>query len=197
MKLRVLGVIACIIFFTSCDKDNSEVPNTPEPENETLCVSVQEKALYDLIMEYRAEHNLEAIPLTFSMTTVAKAHATDLKNNASSFSSECNNHSWSDDGAWTGCCYTPDHANPGCMWDKPRELSNYTGNGFENVCWGFQNATGALDLWKNSEAHNALILNLGIWENDWNAIGIGMDGIYATAWFGHSEDPDGTIGVCP
>jgi len=181
------------------DDDSVEVivEPEPEPENMELCTKVQESALYDLIMEYRAENGLPSIPLSFSLTTVAQMHASDLQKNANSFASDCNNHSWSGDGAWNECCYVGDHSNAECMWEKPRELTDYPDNGFEIVSWGFQDTEGALDLWIESEPHNDVLLNRSFWDDDWNAIGVGIDGNFATAWFGKTADSDGTIEQCP
>ena len=61
---------------------------------------------------------------------VAEAHVQDLSYNQP-VGGQCNMHSWSDRGSWSGCCYTDDHAASQCMWDKPRELTRYPGNGFE------------------------------------------------------------------
>ena len=38
-------------------------------------------------------------------------------------SGQCNTHSWSANARWSACCYTRDHAQARCMWDKPREIS--------------------------------------------------------------------------
>ena len=57
---------------------------------------------------------------------------------------ECNLHSWSDKGPWSACCYTPDHAQAQCMWDKPSELTNYPGNGYEISAAGYDSAQAAL-----------------------------------------------------
>lgn len=202
MTPKRIFLLALLVFFASCT-DNGDDPGIPDviPEVEDaidLCISADEKALYDLIMDYRFANGLGSIPLSLAMTKTAQAHATDLKNNASNFASECNNHSWSDDGVWNGCCYLEDHSDPNCMWDKPQEIAGYESEGFEIVSWGFGNNAGALELWQNSGPHDAVILNLGIWESvEWNAIGVGMDGIYACAWFGKVSDLDGVVDECP
>lgn len=80
------------------------------------------------------------------------------------------------------------------MWDKPKELTGYKGNGYENAymhSWGAK-ANTALQSWKNSRSHNVVILNQDTWKNrQWKSIGVGIYGIWAVTWFGEEEDPDG------
>ena len=84
------------------------------------------------------------------------------------------------------------------MWDKPREIARYRGSGFEIAFWRSSSASSqlpvvspdaALNGWKTSPGHNAVILNQGIWhDNRWRAIGIGMSEHYAVVWFGEATD---------
>ena len=109
-------------------------------------------------------------------------------------------HSWSDNGSWTACCYTSDHAKAKCMWDKPKELSSYKGNGFE-IAFGTSgytvNAAGALEAWKQSSGHNAVIINDGVWKTmKWQAVGIGIYKAYAVIWFGTQKDEAGVAIQC-
>ena len=141
-------------------------------------------------MEYRKENALPVIPISRSLTYVAQTHAKDLAINRPD-TGGCNAHSWSSAGNWTSCCYTPDHAQAKCMWNKPRELTSYKGNGYEIACriYGSRgdismSAENALQSWKTSSAHNAVIINQGIWKNKWNAIGVGICKGFAVAWFG-------------
>lgn len=152
-------------------------------------LSEEEIKLYELVMEYRAKNGLPSIPLSVSLTKVAKAHVEDLQVNKP-VTSKCNLHSWSDKGPWMACCYTNDHANANCMWSKPRELTSYKGNGYEISFWtsGSATATQALNGWKTSSGHNSVIINAGIWNKKWNAIGVGLSENYAVVWFGHELD---------
>ncbi len=148
--------------------------------------------LIDLLNEYRAENALGPIPASSSLCTVGDLHVQDLATEAPHSAAECNLHSWSDAGPWSGCCYTSDHAAAQCMWDKPRELTAYPGNGYENAAGG-GGALGpaeALELWKGSAGHNAVMLNEGTWANlTWNAVGVGISDGYAVLWFGEESDP--------
>jgi uncharacterized protein YkwD len=149
----------------------------------------QESKLYDLIMEYRREKGLPKIQLSHSLTYVAKMHAQDLAINKPDVGN-CNMHSWSSNGKWAPCCYTDDHAQAKLMWSKPKELTNYRGNGYEISYWNSEgaDATDALYGWKESSGHNALIINQGVWHEKWNAIGIAIYNEYAVVWFGNILD---------
>jgi uncharacterized protein YkwD len=149
-------------------------------------LSEEETKLYSIIMEYRAANGLPQIPLSGALTYVAQTHVKDLVNNHP-VTEQCNPHSWSDKGNWTPCCYTSDHSQAACIWSKPREMTNYRGNGYEILFMADSAATavGALDAWKSSPGHNATILNRDFWGQPWNAIGIGMYQGYAVVWFGN------------
>ena len=154
-------------------------------------ISSDESELYNLVMKYRKSKGLPAIPLSKSLTVVAQIHAQDLDENYIA-DNKCNLHSWSSSGNWKPVCYTKDHAQAKLMWSKPRELTSYKGEGYEIVFAEDEeylaNAENALDSWKQSRAHNAVILNKGIWKEKWNAIGIGIVGSYAVIWFGKETD---------
>jgi uncharacterized protein YkwD len=157
-----------------------------------VCLSEEEQKLYDLIMQYRKSKKLKAIPISAALTRVAQAHVRDLSENyESSDTNPCNPHSWSDKGKWTSCCYTQDHKQASCMWNKPKEISGYEGNGFEIAYYSSAgaNAVEGLAGWKKSPGHNPLLVNLGTWsKTEWKAIGIGIYEQYGVVWFGEVED---------
>jgi uncharacterized protein YkwD len=147
-----------------------------------------EAELLELIDAYRAMNGLPSIPTSTSMMIVAQTHAEDLALEHPDVG-ECNLHSWSDAGSWTPCCYTPDHAEAQCMWDKPRELTTYPGDGFEISASGTATAASALAAWQGSPPHDDVILNAGTWASyPWGAIGAGMHSGYAVVWFGVESD---------
>src|SRR3982751_5438412 len=77
--------------------------------NVVVCVSAEEKMLYELISEYRKKKKLSVIPLSSKLSLVAQTHAKDLVDNYKfDPSNTCNPHSWSEHGKWTSCCYTAD-----------------------------------------------------------------------------------------
>lgn len=171
----------------------------------STCLTKDEKQLYDLIMSYRKQHKLPIIPISKSLTYVAQTHCKDLSDNKPDNVSGCNAHSWSDKGTWKACCYTSDHKNATGMWSKPRELTNYKGNGYE-IAFGSSSSTydnyvaspeAALNAWKNSSGHNDVILNNDIWKTHaWGAIGVAIYKGYSVVWFGKEADEDGKVEVC-
>jgi len=173
--------------------------NKPVVENQdnSECVSAEESQLISLIMSYRRSRGLPAIRISRSLSRVARAHVRDLDSHNPT--GACNMHSWSGDGRWTACCYTRDHAQAACMWNKPKELSRYTGTGFEISAGssGRIDAATALRLWQGSAGHNSVIVNEGQWRTKtWRSIGAGMYNGYSVVWFGAEDDPEGEIPAC-
>ncbi|MCF3933490.1 hypothetical protein L1787_08710 [Acuticoccus sp. M5D2P5] len=151
-------------------------------------LSLDELSLYRLMMDYRAENGLPAIPLSKGLTTVAGRHALDTVENERGYVG----HNWSD---------APyDSADPDTypnMWEAPQRLgTNYPGYGFEISTGYLGNAIfnydatpeGSLANWQGSPGHNAVILNEGVWDEPWLAIGVGMKNGVAHVWFGREED---------
>jgi uncharacterized protein YkwD len=158
-------------------------------------LSQEERKLYNQIMEYRKQNGLPVIPLSKALTIVAKSHVEDLGVTKARGDANCNMHSWGEDSKWTSCCYTNDHAQASCMWNKPKELTSYQGAGYEIAHGGtgsfIATAESALNGWKKSPGHNSVILNKSVWKNKtWKAIGIGISGGYAVVWFGAESDPN-------
>ena len=151
-------------------------------------------SLATVINKYRASKGLPVIPVSPSLTKVARVHAADLEKHQ--FQGRCNMHSWSDDGNWTDCCYTSDHAKAQCMWDKPKEITNgkYKGNGYEISAMYSGRITPqyALTIWQASTGHHNVILSKDIWaKRKWNAMGAAISAHYAVVWFGNEVDPAG------
>lgn len=175
----------------------------PLPGEPGYCLTPEEANLAALINEYRRSHGLPDVPLSRSLSTVAQWHVRDLQwnnpNSGTDFRGQaCNLHSWSDRGYWTPVCYTSDHYYASGMWLKPGEITRgaYTDYGFE-IATGASSAQGALNSWKNSPPHNAVILEQDVWSGyRWPAMGIGMYGWYAVVWFSRTVDPLGAIPIC-
>jgi cysteine-rich secretory family protein len=155
--------------------------------------------LAGLVNAYRREHGLPPVPLSRSLTRVAELHVRDLELNHPDSGTDprgqrCNTHSWSAAGPWTPVCYTPDHRYGSLMWSKPREITGgaYRGDGFEIAAGGPGFAITpayALRSWQGSRFHHEVILQQGMWDEPWRAMGVGLHGGYAVIWFGH--EPDG------
>jgi len=165
---------------------SSSSSSSPSYDNNTD----EEMKLYNLMMEYREELDLPRIPISKALTYVAQTHVKDLQENFFSYEPLCDGHSWSDKGDWSPCCYN-EKANKSCVRDKPRELTSYKGHGYEIVyrrTYTDVTAEMALDGWRNSSS-NATIANADAFENiTWNAIGIGISGAFAVAWFGQEPE---------
>ncbi|MFB2894732.1 CAP domain-containing protein [Aerosakkonemataceae cyanobacterium BLCC-F50] len=148
----------------------------------------EETKLYNLINEYRTQNGLAPIAASKALSIVANRHVQDLAENIGTLT-----HSWSD------AVYDPNNPSTySAMWTAPQRFNTgYSGNGYENAFGGSGNyvatATDALQGWKNSPSHNAVILNQGMWQNlKWNALGVGLYKGYAVIWFGEQTDPTGT-----
>lgn len=164
-------------------------------------VSEKEAKLYYIINAYRESKGLQKLSFSKSLTIIARTHVSDSntytpENQRDSRGMQGNLHSWSNHGSWTPMVYTSDHEYAANMWSKPRELTSYTGNGYEISSWNSGNITpeDALDLWKNSSGHNAVMTTQGNW-SDLKTMGVAIDGKYAHVWFGSSADPAGYYDV--
>lgn len=173
------------------------------------CLTGEEVNLVNLINEYRNEHGLPDAPVSKSLTTVAQWHVLDLHTNRPDSGTdpatglECNLHSWSDwrPDLWTPVCYVHTHAYAEGMLFKPRQMTNnlYTGYGYENAYGSGFGATAqsALNAWRNSPPHNAVILEQDVWQGrNWPAMSVGIYEHYAVLWFGSVTDPQGPVTVC-
>lgn len=169
------------------------------PEGSKVCLLSEEKRLYDLIMEYRKSKGLQSIPFSIKLTRVAQVHARDLAMNYRfDIENKCNPHSWSDKGTWSSCCYTSDHKEAKCMWDKPKEISGYDSPGYEIAYYSSRGATAAegLEGWQKSPSHNPLLINDGMWSKaNWKAIGVGIYKEFGIVWFGEASD-DSVMEMC-
>lgn len=162
-------------------------------------MSPAEKELFDLLNEYRESKDLDAIPFSAALTKVAQTHVRDLHENYDFRpDARCNPHSWSDKGKWSDCCYTNDHRQAQCMWDKPKEIAGYDYPGYEIAYYQSNGAEPyvAMEGWKQSKGHNPVMINKGIWEKvTWQAMGVGIYEEYGVVWFGAESDPSEII-VC-
>ncbi len=169
-------------------------------------MAYKEAELAVLINEYRMELGLRPLKVSKSLTKVARTHVKDSNENFEEMkraNKDINFHSWSDKGEWSSGTISKDSplSDYEVGWDKPRELTNYKGNGYE-ISTGYTLSKSnnknelkitpkqALDSWKSSPAHNNTIITEGHWK-DLDTFGVGIDGSYSHVWFGEEEDPDG------
>ena len=191
-------------------------PNTTTPAVSTqetqviealkaMGLTEKEAKLYYKINAYRESLGLPKLSFSKSLTEVARAHVRDSntytpENQVDSRGIKGNLHSWSGNGSWTPVVYTSDHYYMYDMWSKPREITNYTGNGYEISSWssGMISPERALNLWKNSPGHNSIMTTQRTDYADWSdlkTMGVSIDGHYAHVWFGSDADPDGYYDV--
>merc|ERR1719220_3332182 len=147
--------------------------------------------LEDLVNEERGRNGLPALHSDPNMRWVAYRHLEDreeaeAKNIAWPKERDCNTaHSWL---VKSPCCYTDDHKNPKCMWDKPLELSGWDKrNGYE-ISHGWGNPSEAMSYWKRSpHGHYDVILGKGGWSS-LKTVGCGFrDGLGAHCWFSKTK----------
>lgn len=181
------------ILITSVTSGQQTDWGTPESH----CISSEEKELYNLINNYRQQNNLPIVPLSRSLSYVARVHVMDLAINRPDFGG-CYLHSWSDKGKWKACCYAKDDNRANCMGQKPKELTNYVFKAFEVVYSSDEqaNAVEAFELWKEIGLTNDYFLNTGKWKREWKAVGVGIYKNYACVWFGEGIDDTPPIIEC-
>lgn len=166
-----------------------------------VTLNAEEYKLALMINEYRKARKLPPVKISRSLSYVAQLHANDLYLYDKKIKKSCNIHSWSDKGKWMPVDYYPDHRNQEGMWNKPKELTKYTGKGYE-IAFGSDkkdyilSAHEAMAGWKKSINHNAVIINKNMWQDiKWTCIGIGVHKNYACIWFGQEEDPEGYLDI--
>jgi len=190
-KLKHPLLLLCILILYNPLFSQNEIP-------EDFCISEEEYKLYNAINDYRKALNLSKIPLSKSLSFVAKQHIKDLTENNPD-TNICNFHSWSDKGKWKACCFEKDLKNKTCMTGKPKELTNYPGAAYEIVYWENKeaNADKAFNQWRETAASRSVITNFKEWETyTWQALGVGIQKGFAILWFGEVIDTIQETKVC-
>ncbi len=170
----------------TCTKNPPEADDAPEVPD-----PFSSRELVKTINDYRKQMGLPEVVMSPALNKVAQQHVKDLaENKPQEEGKDCNLHSWSDQTEHASeCCYTSNHAQAACMWNKPRELTGYDGNGYEIAAGGVSSPEEALSEWMTSTMHHAVIINRGLWKDvEWNAMGAAVYKGYAVVWFGKEED---------
>ena len=163
-----------------------------------FCIHPIEKQLADSINQIRVAHGKKALPLSISLSYVARVHVTDLIDNHPD-TSICNLSSWSNKGHWKPCCYNKYVTNHDCMWKKPKELTNYPYRGYEMAAYSQDKLSidSILQMWEVSPEAMSMILTTGIWQKkSWACMGVGVNDHYVSVWFGQRPDREGKPMVC-
>jgi hypothetical protein len=155
-----------------------------------FCLTADEYRLYELINAHRLINGMKEIPLSASLSFVARTHVIDLFTNHPD-TGVCNLNSWSDKGEWTACCHNKYVPKEACIRDKPKELTKYTGEGYELTYAEVlnTNADTVFHFWNKIDEANEFLLNEGKWEEKtWRAMGVGIYKSYAVLWMGQRTD---------
>ena len=175
-----------------------EPPEKPQELPESFCITKNEYRLYQLINKYRQENGMSVIPVSSSLSYVARIHVRDLAENRPD-TSYCNLNSWSDKGPWTSCCHSKFTPEPECILNKPRELTDYEGEGHELCYWDSEGADAdtVFHFWSSVKAARDMILNREKWVlYGWNAMGVGIYKGYASVWVGEKIDQEKEPAIC-
>ena len=193
MKHALLLLLILTSFFSQVTVLNAQLTTV-----ESICLDEQELRLANLINNFRLQNDLPAIPLSKSLSFVAKTHAYDLQLNKQD-TSICNAHSWSNKGKWKACCYNNYINSSNCMWDKPKELTAYTFRGYEIVFSeeGIVLVDSVFRLIKTSPEASSLLLGIDSHsDKKWLALGVGVSENYISIWLGQRNDIAGKPLLC-
>jgi len=194
-KIRNISLLLILLLFLLAQKS---VFAQNERDFKNFCISPKEKAFADWINYLRKEYGKEKLPLSLSLSYVARTHITDLEQNHPD-TSICNLSSWSNKGNWKPCCYNPYVVRRNCMWDKPKELTNYVYRGYELVAF-FQDILkqdSLIALWGNSQDVLDMILTRAEWgKKSWRTMGVAINDHYVSVWFGQRADKAGQPKIC-
>lgn len=195
----MLKIISSALLFTLIPLIllSQEAENTPVIPGD-FCISRDEYRVYQLLNEFRKKEGLAVIPISKSLSYVAKVHTLDLHGNHPD-TSFCSLSSWSDKGIWMPCCHSRHTPDPLCILNKPKELTNYTGEGHELSYWDNKGATpdSIVSFFLNLPQSRELMLNTGKWSYfSWKAVGVAIYKNYASIWFGESIDMENEPAMC-
>ena len=186
-----LVLVFLISIFQLTAQQESKIP-------QDYCISQQEYRLYNLINNYRSRLALDAIPLSKSLSFVARTHAKDLSAHYP-IGDGCNMHSWSDKGNWKAFCFPQDQNRKNDVKDKAKELTNYPGKAYELTYWENSKADVAfvLDFWNSIPYTGDMISNINKWsKKEWKSMGVGIQDGYVLVWFGQSVDVEVSTQIC-
>ncbi len=196
VKIIKTHIFLIIFIFFASSYNIAFSQNKKLPDD--ICLNGKERLLTEKINELRMQYGKKVVPLSKSLTYVAKLHIEDLAKNRPD-TSICNLSSWSDKGNWTPCCYNKYVVNHDCMWKKPKELTNYIYRGYEIAVY-FQDSISidSLEaLWFDSKKVLDFILTQGDWsKKTWRAMGVAVNDNYVSIWFGQRADKAGKPDFC-
>lgn len=163
-----------------------------------FCINQQEYRLYSLINEYRARFALDPIPLSKSLSYVAKTHAHDLAENYP-MGEDCNMHSWSNKGDWKAFCFPADQDRKNDIKDKAKELTLYPGKAWEITYWDNTelDLNMVLEFWRSIPLSANMMTNTEKWADaQWKSMGVAIEKGYVLIWFGKEVDVEISTLIC-
>lgn len=196
-KLKNYFRIFFITIFTLCILGTLQSQNYKQIPDD-FCISGMEKQLFESINIFLVENGKRTLELSKSLSYVAKTHINDLQQNHPD-TSICMLSSWSDKGDWTPCCYNAYVHDPDCMWDKPKELTNFKYRGYEIALFFEEefNADTVMQLLYSSNSVLDMLLTKGDYlSKKWVSMGIGINENYTSIWFAQRNDKDGRPKLC-
>jgi len=185
-----------ILFFLSVIGSLSSQTDKTIPSE--FCISAEDNKLYESINLFLLENGQKELSLSKSLSYVANLHITDLIQNHPD-TSICNLSSWSNNGNWTSCCYQKYVPNQDCMWDKPKELTNFKYRGYELVLFFEEefNSDTVMQLLLSSNAVIDMLLTKGDYsKKKWVCLGLANNKEYASIWFAQRADNAGKPEIC-
>lgn len=178
-------------FYFSLPAQNKKVPDD-------FCISESENNLLNRINLFRVENGKNEISNSLSLSYVASLHADDLLNNHPD-TSICLLSSWSDKGNWKACCYNKYTECQDCMWDKPKELTQFTYRGYELAMY-FENDFNVDSIMamilSSDDARDMILTNGNYKKKKWICGGVGINKNYVSIWFAQRADKYGNAKVC-
>lgn len=186
-------VIFFVLFISTqlCAQTESKIP-------QDFCISQQEYKLYSLVNSYRSKLALDPIPLSKSLSFVARIHAKDLATYYP-MGDDCNMHSWSNQGNWKSFCFPAEQNRRNDIKDKAKEISGYPGKAWEITYWENSEADVAfvLEFWNGISYSTSMIGNTGKWsDKEWKSMGVGIQDGYVLLWLGEEIDVEAVTQIC-
>lgn len=191
MTRVVFFFLFSIVISTSTSAQKSKIPSD-------FCISQDEYELFQLINDYRLAYGLPKIPLSKSLSFVAKTHVKDLSVYYNP-KSNCNMHSWSKNGTWVPICFPEEQSKKNNVWLKAKEIVGYSSEAYEVTYWSnvANQPNNIFGFWSEQKPSSDMLFNKGQWANSsWNAIGIGIKNGYAVAFFGKAIDAELNTVIC-
>jgi hypothetical protein len=192
--LFVKNLIIIAVLILAIDMQGQQNRKVPKD----FCISEDENRLFESINLFIVENGGKSLSLSKSLSYVARTHINDLSQNRPD-TSVCNLSSWSDKGNWTACCYNPYILDPDCMWDKPKQITEFRYRGYELALYfeeEFNSDTVMLMLYSSKFALDMLLTKGEYSSKKWDCMGVGINNNYSSIWFAQRPDNAGKPKVC-